>query len=76
MNHIIPHSLIRKLNLNSVLHTAPENLCVTCFSCNRGKSDNLATEDIEYYRREFSEPEHPNHNLISYFTKISELQKL
>ena len=76
VNHIIPRSLIRKLHLNPVLHTAPENLCVTCFSCNRGKSDNLATEDIEYYRSEFLEPGHPNHGLLSYFTKISELQKL
>ena len=76
VNHIIPRNLINRLNLNSGLHTAPENLCVTCFSCNRGKSDNLATEDIEYYRDAFLNPEHPNHGLLVHLTKISELQAL
>ena len=76
VNHIIPRNLINKLNLDSGLHTAPENLCATCFDCNRGKSDNLATEDIEYYRDAFSNPGHPNHGILLHLTKISELQTL
>ena len=76
VNHIIPRNLINRLNLNSGLHTAPENLCVTCFNCNRGKSDKLATKDIEYYRDAFSKPEHPNHGILLHLTKISELQTL
>ncbi len=76
VDHIIPRSLIKKLHLDSALHMDPKNLCVTCFSCNRGKSDNLATEDIEYYRNTFSNPEHPNYGLLPYLKKISELQTL
>ena len=76
VHHIISRNLINKLHLDPALHVDPENLCVTCFRCNRGKSDNLTTEDIEYYRAAFSNPEHPNHNLLSYLTKISELQTL
>lgn len=76
VNHIIPRNLIKKLHLDSALHTTPENLCVTCFSCNRGKSDNLASKDIEYYCNAFSNPEHPNHGLLPYLRKISELQTL
>ena len=74
VNHIIPRSLIKKLDIDYALYTDPKNLCVTCFSCNRGKSDNLATEDIEYYRNAFSKPGHPNHGLLRYLGKISELQ--
>lgn len=76
VNHIIPRSLINKLHLDSALHIASENLCVTCFDCNRGKSDHLATEDIAYYRNAFSNPEHPNHTIRLYLLKISELQAL
>ncbi len=76
VNHIIPRSLIKKLDIDYALYTDPKNLCVTCFSCNRGKSDNLATEDIEFYRVTFSKPEHPNHGLLRYLRKISELQTL
>ncbi len=76
VDHIISRNLIKKLHLDSALHTAPENLCIKCFSCNRGKSDNLTTEDNEYYRNEFSNPEHPNHGLLPYLKKISELQAL
>ena len=76
VNHIIPRSLINKLHLHSALHTEPGNLCVTCFSCNRGKSDNLATEDIEYYRNAFSNTEHQNHGLLPYLNKILEMQTL
>lgn len=76
VNHVIPRSLINKLQLDAALHTAPENLCVTCFNCNRGKSDNLATTDIAYYRAAFSNPTHPNHSVLLHLTKISELQSL
>ena len=75
VHHIIPRNLIKKLHLDPALHTSPENLCVTCFSCNRGKSDSLAKEDIEYYLDAFSSPVHLNHDLLPYLRKISELQK-
>jgi len=76
VNHIVPRSLINKLHLDSGLHNAPANLCVTCFHCNRGKSDNLATEDIEFYRNAFSSPDHPNHSILAHLEKIAELQTL
>ena len=76
VNHIIPRNLINKLHLASALHTAPENLCVTCRDCNRGKCDNLTSEDIEYYRNAFSNQGHPNHDLLPHLTKLSELQAL
>ena len=75
-HHIITRSLINKLHLDPTLHINPENLCAACFSCNRGKSDNLATEDIEFYLNAFSKPEHPNHGLLRYLRKISELQTI
>ena len=75
VHHIIPRNLINKLHLDPALHTSPENLCVTCFNCNRGKSDSLAKEDIEYYLDAFSSPVHPNHDLLPYLRKISDLQK-
>ena len=75
VHHIIPRNLIKKLHLDPALHTSPENLCVTCFSCNRGKSDSLAKEDIEYYLDAFSSPVHLNHDLLPYLRKISDLQK-
>jgi len=76
VNHIIPKSLIKKLNLDEALFTIQENLCTTCRSCNRSKSDTLAVEDIEYYCTTFSDAEHSNHNLLGYLTRISELQSL
>lgn len=76
VNHIIPRSLINKLHLDLALHDSSTNLCVTCFNCNRGKSDNLATEDIEYYRGLFSDSTHPNHGILTYLAKIAELQSL
>lgn len=75
VHHIIPRNLINKLHLDSALHTAPENLCVTCFNCNRGKSDSLAKEDIKFYLDKFSNPVHPNHDLLPYLRKISNLQR-
>ena len=76
VNHIIPRSLINKLNLDLALHDSSTNLCVTCFNCNRGKSDHLATEDIEYYQSLFSDSTHPNHGILVYLAKIAELQSL
>ena len=76
VNHVIPRNLINKLHLASALHTATENLCVTCRDCNRGKCDNLRIEDIEYYRSAFSSQGHPNHDLLPHLTKLSELQAL
>lgn len=43
VNHIIPISLIEKMNLDSKLVYENYNLCSTCFSCNRGKKDYLTT---------------------------------
>ena len=74
VNHIIPRSLIRKLNLDSTLYKSPKNLCTTCFSCNRGKSDNLAPEDIDYYRNAFASPQHPNHSISPFLMRISDMQ--
>ncbi len=74
VDHIIPRGLIRKLDLDSTLHDSAKNLCTTCFSCNRGKSDNLAREDVDYYRNVFSDPQHPNHSLLPYLMNISDMQ--
>ncbi|MCX7425441.1 MAG: HNH endonuclease signature motif containing protein [Planctomycetia bacterium] len=74
VNHIIPKSLIAKLHLKRELFTADENLCVTCFDCNRGKSDNLAQEDVSFYIHAFSSPCHPNHGVVEYLRAIREVQ--
>ena len=74
VNHVIPRRLIRRLSLDSTLHKSDKNLCTTCFSCNRGKSDNLAPEDIDYYRNAFSSPQHPNHSLLPFLMNISDMQ--
>ena len=74
VNHIIPRSLINKLHLDSALHTAPENLCVTCIKCNRGKSDHLAKEDIAYYQQAFADAGHHNHGVVQYLRTIGHLQ--
>lgn len=76
VNHIIPRSLIRKLHLEAALHTAPENLCVTCFRCNRAKSDHLAKEDIAYYTGKFSDVGHHNHGVLQHLDLIAKLQML
>ena len=76
VHHIISRSLINKLHLDPTLLKNPKNLCAACFSCNRGKSDNLTTKDIEFYLNAFSKPEHPNHGLLRYLRKISELQTI
>lgn len=76
VNHIVPRNVINKLQLDPSLHTAEVNLCVTCFKCNRGKSDSLAAEDIEFYCNAFSSSEHPNHDVLPHLKKISELQSL
>jgi len=74
VHHIIPCSLIDKLQLNSELNTELFNLCATCFDCNRGRGDHLAAEDISFYQEKFSDPRHPNHNVLQYLMRISELQ--
>lgn len=74
VHHIIPCSLIDKLQLNSELNTGLFNLCTTCFDCNRGRSDHLAAGDIAFYQEKFSDPKHPNHNVLPYLMKVSELQ--
>lgn len=74
VHHIIPRSFIDKWSLDSRLNTELANLCTTCFSCNRGKSDNLTAKDISLYQEKFSDPKHPNHNVLRYLMKISELQ--
>ena len=76
VNHIIPRSLINKLHLESTLQTAPENLCIMCFDCNRGRSDILSKQEITHYLDLFSSPQHPNHGLISYLKIIASLQAL
>lgn len=75
VNHIIPRSLISKLDLDNGLDTAEENLCTTCFECNRGKSDKLASEDIGFYINALAEPPHPNHGIVKYLLAIRRLQE-
>jgi len=74
VHHIIPCSLIDKLQLNSELNTELFNLCTTCFDCNRGRGDHLAAEDISFYQEKFSDSKHPNHNVLPYLMRIFELQ--
>lgn len=74
VNHIIPKSLIRKLDLDERLYSAEENLCTTCRECNRSKSDNLARGDIEFYVDRFSSQSHPNHDIVRYLEAVRNLQ--
>ena len=54
VDHIIPRNLIKNLNLDDKLHTAPENLAAMCIDCNRGKSGRLTKGDIQFYLQKFS----------------------
>lgn len=74
VNHIIPVSLISRLNLDRALIDADWNLCTACFSCNRAKSDELTKEDIEYYLSRFLAPMHRNHQVSSYLKSIKDMQ--
>lgn len=74
VDHIIPRLLIKKMFLNNSLNTEPINLCTTCRSCNREKSDQLNPKDIDYYLIRFSDHSHPNYGIIPYLLKIKELQ--
>lgn len=76
VNHIIPRSTIKKLNLNDDLFSTDYNLITTCFPCNRGKSDHLRTEDIELYFKLFADPKHSNHKLLEFLKLIKGLQEL
>lgn len=76
VNHIIPRSTIKKLNLNDDLFSIDYNLITACFPCNRGKSDHLRTEDIELYFKLFAEPKHSNHKLLEFLKLIKGLQEL
>jgi 5-methylcytosine-specific restriction endonuclease McrA len=74
VNHILPRSIILKLHLRETLLTDIENLCATCFPCNRGKSDHLSQEDIDFYISRFSDTGHPNHGVVPYLKQIAQLQ--
>ena len=74
-NHIIPKSIISKLHLNERLFAAEENLCAMCFGCNRGQSDNLAKEDIDFYIKAFANESHPNHRIVGYLRDVWNLQR-
>lgn len=76
VNHIIPRSTIKKLNLNDDLFFVDFNLITACFPCNRGKSDHLRTEDIEFYFKLFADPKHSNHKLLEFLKLIKGLQEL
>jgi 5-methylcytosine-specific restriction endonuclease McrA len=76
VHHIIPRSLIAKLNLARTLDLVKENLCTTCFRCNRGKSDNLAIEDVEFYLDAFSQDSHLNHAIVPYLAAIRRIQSI
>jgi 5-methylcytosine-specific restriction enzyme A len=74
VNHIIPKSIIRKLSLSAALFTDESNLCTTCWSCNRSKRDMLQREDITFYIRSFSNPNHPNNGIIHFLEAVRTLQ--
>jgi hypothetical protein len=76
VNHIIPIALVKRLKLDEKLIVARENLCTTCFDCNRGKSDNLAPEDIEFYIGRFSHMSQPNHAIVPYLEQIRTIQEM
>lgn len=76
VDHIIPRSLVSKLELDAVLNTAEYNLATTCASCNIGKGDMLSKEDIAYYRSKFKSEDHPNHSILKYLDIIRDLQRI
>lgn len=75
INHIIPKSLIKKMNLNSELKTATYNLCTTCFQCNRGKKDVLSIIDIDFYLNKFSKIDDFS-AIIKYLKNIRNIQNM
>lgn len=75
VDHVIPRSMIDKLELDAGLHVSPKNLATTCKDCNRGKSDNLSRADVDYCLQQFSPTSHPNHDLIEILETIRALQR-
>ena len=76
VHHIIPRSIVLRLSLDKGLFDAEENLCTTCFDCNRGKRDCLAKEDIDFYVTTFSNPGHPNLGIVKYLEAVSKIQDM
>jgi hypothetical protein len=76
VHHIIPVSIVTKLQLDRGLESGAENLCTTCFACNRGKSDQLAIEDVDFYIDAFSGVTHPNHGVVELLKIIRRTQSV
>jgi hypothetical protein len=75
VDHIIPRSLISKMNLDKSLNDAKYNLCTTCKDCNRWKRDNLVQEDIDYYLEKFI-GKNDFEGIIEYLIGIKKLQEM
>lgn len=74
VDHIVPISLIKRLELPSILSSAEYNLAATCKSCNRGKRDFLAQRDVTHYITLFCKDEHPNVQIMPFLEMIARLQ--
>ena len=75
VDHIIPVSLINRLDLPRELYDAEFNLCTSCIRCNRGKSDHLSQEAIIHYIQTFENSAHPNNGSLPFLLKIRDLQQ-
>jgi 5-methylcytosine-specific restriction endonuclease McrA len=76
VDHAIPLSLIKRLDLDKSLEYADFNLSTTCSECNKGKSDFLSRQTISYYMDMFKMDSHPNHDLIEYLNVIKDIQNI
>ena len=76
VHHIIPRSFVSKLDLHGSLFDAEYNLITACTDCNSAKSDRLTTDDIRCYIDLFGDPAHPNHRILPYLRRLSDLQSL
>lgn len=47
-HHVIPRSIIKKIQLDEALYTCRWNLVCACVECNQAKSDTLAVQDLKF----------------------------
>lgn len=75
-HHVIPRSIIKKLQLDDLLYTCRWNLVCACKGCNGAKSDTLAPEDLRFLIEQIEADElKKNQKLLPHLRQFQALQK-
>lgn len=74
VHHILSRRIIEILDLPRELLTASYNLITIDSQLNRVKGPRLFKADVARYFERFDDPEHRNHPILQYLSRIKELQ--